>query len=234
MFDHMRHVIATRGVMEGVRYAGSRLLDEYFDRRLSVRTVGFFTSEDLGLAPDCRGYEALHYLCLQDVFRRLRIQSDRDVLLDYGAGRGRIVRWAARFPFRRIIGVEVDPGLAADARENLARAKRRCRCKNVSILQQDASHYVVPSDVTMAFLYNPFRGQVLSAVQRAIRDSVAAVPRRLFVVYVAPDEIEDTFAHCDWLEHERTFAARKMPGNAVHVYRARPSRCGTPRHSDDS
>ena len=41
VMDHPRRVAATQGVREGARYACARLLEEYFDRRMSVSTAGY-------------------------------------------------------------------------------------------------------------------------------------------------------------------------------------------------
>lgn len=45
---------------------------------------------------------------------------ERTAFLDIGAGKGRAMLLAAEMPFRRVVGVELHPGLAATARENLA------------------------------------------------------------------------------------------------------------------
>lgn len=42
------------------------------------------------------------------------------MFLDLGSGKGRMVLSAARFPFRRIIGVELSNDLTAIARRNVA------------------------------------------------------------------------------------------------------------------
>ena len=39
--------------------------------------------------------------------------SDRDVFVEFGCGKGRVVHQAARRPFRRVVGVEISPVLAA-------------------------------------------------------------------------------------------------------------------------
>ena len=49
----------------------------------------------------------------------------QDVFVDYGAGKGRTVVLASTYQFKRVIGVELAPELAAIAEENLFRAIKR-------------------------------------------------------------------------------------------------------------
>ena len=59
--------------------------------------------------------------CLPPRWRR------HDVFLDLGAGKGRMLLAASRYPFRRVIGVELSDRLAAIARSNVAAFRLRAR-----------------------------------------------------------------------------------------------------------
>ncbi len=168
------------------RQAASNAL---FDRRYGVRTDGEITAEDLGL-PDAR-YEGYMPAGLRSLRRVLppRDVDDDDVFLDLGSGKGRVVLQAAmRYPFRRVHGVELDPRLHAVAEENLTALRGRLRCPDVRLVRSDVLDYDIPPEVTVVFLYNPFKGAVFQAVLDRLLASVDHRPRRLRIVYGNPSE----------------------------------------------
>ena len=85
--------------------------------------------------------------------------SDSDTFVDFGCGKGRVVHQAARRPFRRVIGVEISPVLAEIARTNLAARRHQHRCRNVEIVVSDVMEFRVPDDLTIGYLFHPFRGE---------------------------------------------------------------------------
>jgi len=111
-----------------------------------------------------------------------------DVFLDLGCGAGRVLLEAAeRHPFRRVIGVELEPSLAAAARELLERNVPERRWE---VVTADASEYEVPDDVTVAYLFDPFTGPVFDAVIARLEASVGRRPRRVRILYVVPVELD--------------------------------------------
>ena len=166
-----------------VRYRCSEL---WYERYFRVQTDGCITPATLGIAStDSVEYFPTPYQPLNATMRRLHVQSD-DVLVDFGSGKGRIVVVAATLPFRRVIGVELSAVLAAEARDNVNRARRRFKCDDVEILSQDATRYSVPDDATVLHFFNPFHGETLQKVVRNIRDSLAAKRRELVILFANP------------------------------------------------
>lgn len=73
-----------------------------------------------------------------------------DVLVDVGCGKGRVINWwLSQGARNRIVGIEINPEVAA------ATAKRLRRYPNVTIVAGDATT-AVPSDATLLYTYNPF------------------------------------------------------------------------------
>jgi SAM-dependent methyltransferase len=147
--------------------------------------------ESFGLAhPDRVGYTASPWW----VLRWLLPQSDirpSDVFVEFGCGKGRVVLDAARrYPFSRVVGVELAPDLSDVARRLVARERRRLRCANVTIETADATAYTVPDDMTYAYLYNPFNGATFERAFGNIVASLDRAPRPLRVIYVNPAEHE--------------------------------------------
>lgn len=112
--------------------------------------------------------------------------SDRDTFLDFGCGKGRAVHQAARWPFRRVIGVEISPSLAEAARTALAARRHQHRCRDVEIVVADATTYRVPDDLTVGYFYHPFGSDTFDAVVERIAESLDRNPRHMRLIYVVP------------------------------------------------
>jgi SAM-dependent methyltransferase len=184
----------------------------WWERKLGINTRGFIPWHFLGPDPDSVDYEPVGYVTLTRAFAELKVSSN-DVLLDYGCGMGRPVCFATRFPFRRIIGVELSDSLVDDARRNAAKAMARrssragigeaehspSRPQRVEVLQADAKTWKVPDDVTVAFFFNPFMGHILQGAIDQLLRSLSRNPRDMTIIYVQPLRDESIFDTCDWL-----------------------------------
>jgi hypothetical protein len=113
--------------------------------------------------------------------------SDEDVLVDYGCGKGRIVHQAARWPLKRVIGLEISPELASVARTLVAEHRHEYRCRSVEIVVCDAARFQVPDDVTIGYFYEPFRGETLDAVMRNLVASIDRRPRHMRLICLMPN-----------------------------------------------
>jgi SAM-dependent methyltransferase len=135
--------------------------------------------------PDRLHYAASSWHVLPRALRYLGV-SDRDTFVDFGCGKGRVVHQAAKWPFRRVIGVEISPGLAEVARAAVAARRHQHRCRNVEIVVSDVHHFRVPDDLTIGYFYHPFTGETFETVLRNIVDSIDRHPRRVRLIYVLP------------------------------------------------
>jgi SAM-dependent methyltransferase len=163
--------------------------------QLGIVTTGIVKPEMVGVNDiDAGGYQAIDYHSLRWSLERLAI-NDHDVFLDYGSGMGRAVIFAARFPFRKVIGVELSPYLYDISRRNLVSARSRLKCSDVQLINADAVNYELPPEVTVIHFYNSFVGNVLDAVVGKIRASLASCPRDLAVIYQAPRWAKNRFSN---------------------------------------
>ncbi len=101
--------------------------------------------------------------------------------IDIGAGKGRGIMVASEFPFRRVIGVELNPALAAVARENVMRWNAMHagdptaeRVAPIEVLEQDALQLELPPGPVLLFLFHPFEAPVLKALTRSIETQFGA------------------------------------------------------------
>ena len=108
---------------------------------------------------------------------------------DIGSGKGRVVFQAARrYPLRRVIGVELSAKLNDVARANLDAERDRLLCRNVELVTADVLEWAVPDDLTIAYLFNPFRGGVFAGFAERLAEAVARRRRPLRIIYVYPAE----------------------------------------------
>ena len=162
-----------------------RYAERVFDRGLHT---GEMVLDDPEHAVDNRvAYVASEWHVLPRALRYLGA-GEQDVFVDFGCGKGRVVHQAARWPLRRVIGVEVSPDLAAFARNLLAARSHEHRCASVEIVVCDAAGFPIPDDLSIAYFYDPFRGEILDAVLRNIIESIDRRPRRVRLIYVHPRE----------------------------------------------
>jgi SAM-dependent methyltransferase len=183
--DELRAVLR-RGV--GVR-ANIRRAHYWIDR-LPDLLLGMDTSRDLDSdieTPDSFGYQPSPWTTLARLLPRADV-SPSDVFVDFGCGKGRVLYLAARYAFRRVVGVELRADIADLARRNLARQRHRFVCRDVEVVTSDARSFPIPDDMTVAYLFNPFPDPVFCDVLGRIRASLERRPRRLRLVYRNPAE----------------------------------------------
>jgi len=105
--------------------------------------------------------------------------------VDLGAGMGRAILLAAEYPFRGVIGVELNPALARIARRNLAgwRAAGRVRSP-AKVVCGDAVAARIPPGPCLVFLFNPFGESVMRRLVRRLAAVFAGRRCQLDLLYV--------------------------------------------------
>jgi SAM-dependent methyltransferase len=104
----------------------------------------------------------------------------KTVFLDIGAGKGRAMLLASRFPFLRVEGVELSPALAAIAQANITLWQQDPSAEALAPLTlhlADATNHPLPTEPTLAFLFHPFELPILRRFLRHIEKSLAQDPK---------------------------------------------------------
>ena len=203
------------------RYRGrgykDRLLnphDEFWDRRLGVRTFGYQPATGKPGDSDWRVHYTPTPYC--DIFRLLRMVDLRsnDVFVDFGAGLGRSVFAASWLGAKRAIGIEVVPNLCDKANDNYRRS--RLFHKDIEFICMRAQEYRNPN-ITVCFMFHPFGEATLTQVLRNIESArVGGQSPGLRIIYVNP--IYDfVLQQMSWLKCiGRIPAVRLWPSTAPH------------------
>jgi hypothetical protein len=111
--------------------------------------------------------------------------------VDIGAGKARAMLVASELPFRKVIGIELNPALAEIAQQNLDHWRRSHltdstapRLASLQLLEQDALTFEFPKTPTLIFLFHPFEAPVLKQMLRCIETQFARRPGTLDILYV--------------------------------------------------
>jgi len=188
-----------QGPINAVRWSFYQLSWRLRERRLGIDTGEVSRGLEIGDQGEHHGYEPIDYRCFDIVMAHLAVGPGTEGFVDYGCGKGRAVVLAATHPFVKVMGVERSPGLATVARDNVTRARQHLRCDEVRIIEVDARAWPLPPEITVAFLFNSFRGEVLDAVMERIRMSLEEHPRRFRLVYAIPKGQINPLAGLAWL-----------------------------------
>lgn len=161
--------------------------DMLFDRRHGVETSQHV---EIGQAGPVDGEHGEHGAA----YHPTRVRHFRKVmdalslppglgLLDYGAGKGRVLLLATQQPFHRIVGVEYAASLCRDAENNLQTWRARTGMGHqVEIVHTDAATYEIAPDLHVFYLFNPFGPVVLEKVLDQIHASLRRHPRRAWII----------------------------------------------------
>ena len=146
--------------------------------------------------PERTRYRASGWTLLGRVIDRHEVGRS-DVFVDFGSGKGRVVYQAARYPFARVVGVEISPELNRIAEENIERNRSKLACEDVELITADLVVFEVPDDMTIAYFFLPVTG---ASFRRAVENVIASLdrqPRRVKLIYAYP------FAHPGAADGER-------------------------------
>lgn len=123
-----------------------------------------FTMRDMHLIGESggvlHGYSKTNEKHLKEIFDFLHIEK-KDSLLDVGCGKGVVLREAAKYPFGKIGGIDIDANLIKIARHNL---KVLGLADRICCTAANATDYRGYKDYNIFFFFNPFSQEIFRAV----------------------------------------------------------------------
>lgn len=140
---------------------------------------------------DNNPYDGSQWLPVRRALRKLD-PGPQDVFVDLGSGKGRVLLIAGRLPYGRVIGVDLNVELDRCAKENIRRATGRLRAKEVTTVTANVLEWLVPDDLSVVFMFNPFMDETFRGAMERILESYDRKPRDLRIIYGFP-------AEHDWL-----------------------------------
>jgi len=165
-----------------------------FDLEFGVRTSGLIAGRNLKCGSRADRHNTAYFGVAPSVFhemialwRRSKPAGtiDQFTFVDVGAGMGRAVLLASEFPFRSVIGVELNPRLARIARKNVAHWKAAgLACAPVRVVCRDAVEFKIPPGPCVVFMFNPFGGPIMRRLLKTWSQTLARREDQLDILYV--------------------------------------------------
>lgn len=170
-FD-IRHRVDTSGLIGGGLLGSGRTRDRHITAYWGIAPSAFHHSlarwnETLPDSPYC---------CRDYVF------------LDVGCGKGRALMLASDLPFRRIVGVELNPRLVSIANKNLLKWKASAHpCSDIVALHDDALEIALPESPVLLYVFNPFDEQAVQLMLDRLQTLSLTRSHPIDIVYITPD-----------------------------------------------
>lgn len=204
-------MVGVMGRVPGVGRTRQKLSNLIWERRLDISTRGLAPVDH----PDAAHYATTSYASIDRTLRRLELQRS-DVFVDIGSGKGRVLCCAARYPIRRVIGVDLSEEFNNEARANAKRARGLRTPIDVNTTAADEFDY---SQCTVYYFFSPFGAETMHKVLAKIHSDRGAHPVRM--AYANPSHPE-AFSEQSWLEQYDLWERdERRHEHAVAFYRTR-------------
>ena len=142
-------------------------------------------------------YQPTDPALFSEMMASLAIDFREFTFIDLGSGKGRTLLMASEYGFRRVIGVEILPGLHRAAQENVrawqkGRAERRqaaslaARGAEIECVCGDALECEFPAEPIVLYLFNPISEAGLLGMLANLERSSQEHPGKIYVLYHNP------------------------------------------------
>ena len=155
--------------------------EKIWDKLLKIKTTG---RDDSNSDQYRYPYEPTPYGVLERLANSGYI-GKKDVVLDYGCGKGRVDFFLSYQTKARTIGIEYDERIYQSAIENQKNAVSK---GNTEFILERAENYEVPDVVNRCYFFNPFSVELLRKVIARIVKSYYENPREIFLMFYYPSE----------------------------------------------
>lgn len=156
-------------------------MENTWDKLLQIKTTG---RDDSNSDQYNYPYEPTPYSVLERLANSGLIRK-KDVLLDYGCGKGRVDFFLAYQVRANTIGIEYDERIYQSAISNQETAVSGARTK---FELTKAECYDVPAEVNRCYFFNPFSVELLHKVMARILESYYENPREIYLFFYYPSD----------------------------------------------
>lgn len=128
------------------------------------------------------GYMATDPHTLRFLFDHMVPWETETTFIDLGSGKGAVMLAAARYQFRKIIGVEFAQKLAETATRNVRNYRGRLQCRNLEVICAAAGDFRFPSGPLMIYYFNSFGDRIMRKVVANLAAAVREESREIRIV----------------------------------------------------
>lgn len=152
-----------------------------WDKLLHIKTTGRddSNSDQYRYPYEPTPYSVLERLANSDLIGK------KDVVLDYGCGKGRVDFFLSYQTKANSIGIEYDERIYQSALENQKTSVSR---EKAEFVLAGAEEYQVPSEVNRCYFFNPFSVEILRKVMARMIESYYENPREMLLFFYYPSE----------------------------------------------
>ena len=194
LFDLLKKIlkdINRKGLIDAVKIYLLKIDTRIFDYKYNVKTHKDLNLNDLKFdsinKKEAFNYETVAIFSIKKILNNIDINK-KDIFIDFGCGKGRVLLIASKYKFKKIIGVEFSPQLVDIARSNVSICKdyNSFNIDIIKIIKGDVLDYKYNNDETVFYLFNPFSNIILDQLCAQIMKSIHQKPRRVYFIYVNP------------------------------------------------
>lgn len=207
--EHAGQHLRTVGLAETLGWFLRRVQWRWHEHRLGIHTEGAIEADDLGFTnAEWGGYAPTDYTDfakIMGLFDPGCLPSH--VFVDYGAGMGRTMVLAARYPFKRVCGVESSAALASLARQNIEKARPKLKCRDIELRVGGATEYELPEGASILYFNNAFSGVTLETVLGTIHETAYRTRKPIYFVLNSHRDSQcrrQLHAQGGWMRCDRT------------------------------
>lgn len=152
-----------------------------WDKLLQIKTTGRddSNSDQYRYPYEPTPYPVLERLANSGIIRK------KDVVLDYGCGKGRVDFFLSYQTKAKTVGIEYDERIYQGALDNQKTAVSGARTEFTLVR---AEEYEVPEEVNRFYFFNPFSVELLRKVMARIIESYYKNPREAFLFFYYPSD----------------------------------------------
>lgn len=162
--------------------------DRLIDKDLNIKTIGLRDWSDPKTLYN--RYEGTPYRALDSLLRAYEI-NERDKIVDFGCGRGRVIFYIYNKSKPSMVGIEAHDLTYEEALENKGRYLKNSKNKDISIEFKHilAENYEIDEDANIFYFFNPFSIKIFRLVVANILESFNRKTRTidLILYYPFPD-----------------------------------------------
>ncbi len=154
-------------------------MQNHWDELLNIKTSG---RDDTIANQFNYPYEPSPYRVLERLGKSGYI-GKKNVLLDYGCGKGRVDFYLSYETRCQVVGIDYDERMIEVARTN---KKRSYSGNRVEFVCANATSYDVPTTIDRCYFFNPFSVEILKGATEKLLESYYERPREMLLFFYYP------------------------------------------------
>lgn len=158
---------------------------------------------------DNSGYSKTNERHLKKIFSFVHSLGDYNSIIDIGCGKGVVLKEAAKFPFKKISGIEYSRDISEIAQKNF----KQLNMEHINIYNCSAEDFDNYNDYDVFYLFNPFGGKLF----KNVIDKIFEDNKKSFIIiyhnpveksYLETKKVERIAQFYDYLKDYETYIYR--------------------------